>query len=162
KMICSSSASRKGSVFCSLRRPSAPWRRTGLTVGRPASHKQTARHHSPVDHDIIDLIHPTTDANNHKDTLPFTPEAVWICHKTPWSNTALLFTRLPGGISMLLGSREHIPHSIATEAVTVQERRALRLSNYSGSAHPLDGGEPACVRKLLTRSIWFRDHPTNF
>jgi len=31
------------------------------------------------------------------------------------------------------------------------------LSNLSGSAHPLDGGEPVCVRKLPTRSISFRD-----
>lgn len=66
-------------------------------------------------------------------------------------------TRLPDSISMLLGSREHIPHSIAAEAVSVQERRAKMLSNLSGSAHPLDGGEPSCVRNLPTRSISFRD-----
>lgn len=41
-----------------------------LAVERPASHTQTARHHSPVDHDIIDLVHPTPDPNKHKDTLP--------------------------------------------------------------------------------------------
>ncbi|XP_039516508.1 uncharacterized protein LOC120470896 isoform X2 [Pimephales promelas] len=187
--------------------------RTGLTVGRPASHTQTARHHSPVDHDIIDLVHPTPDANKHKDTLPFTPDFQAapdthyevkakrdppqevghhppsassiignkiVEHESIASSSPLLQrrssldlpqnplvkhgpplhakpTRLPGGISMLLGSREHIPHSIATEAVTVQERRALMLSNLSGSAHPLDGGEPVCVRKLPTRSISFRD-----
>ncbi|XP_056101369.1 uncharacterized protein LOC130080092 [Rhinichthys klamathensis goyatoka] len=184
-----------------------------LTVGRPASHTQTARHHSPVDHDIIDLVHPTPDPNKHKDTLPFTsdfqaapethyevkakrdppqevghhpPSASTIIankiveHQSVTSASSLLQrrssldlpqnpsvkhgpplhakpTRLPDSISMLLGSREHIPHSIATEAVTVQERRALMLSNLSGSAHPLDGGEPACVRKLPTRSISFRD-----
>lgn len=66
-------------------------------------------------------------------------------------------THLPDSISMLLGSREHIPHSIATEAMSVQERRVQMLANLTGSAHPLDGGEPACVRKLPTRSISFRD-----
>lgn len=66
-------------------------------------------------------------------------------------------TRLPDSISFLLGSREHIPHTIATEAVSVQERRAQMLSNLSGSAHPLDGGEPPCVRNLPMRSISFRD-----
>lgn len=51
--------------------------RTGMSVGghrlaaeRPASHTQTARHHSPVDHDIIDLVHPTPDPNRLKDTPP--------------------------------------------------------------------------------------------
>uniref|UniRef100_A0A672SD04 Proline and serine rich 2 n=1 Tax=Sinocyclocheilus grahami TaxID=75366 RepID=A0A672SD04_SINGR len=51
-------------------------------------------------------------------------------------------TRVPDSISMLRSSREHIPHSIATEAVSVQERRAQMLANLSGPAHPLDGGEP--------------------
>lgn len=48
KMICSSSVLRKGSVFCSLRRPSAPWRTTmrGRECPRlrwsvrPRTHKQ--------------------------------------------------------------------------------------------------------------------------
>ncbi|XP_026091758.1 proline and serine-rich protein 2-like [Carassius auratus] len=66
-------------------------------------------------------------------------------------------TRLPDSISMLRSSREHIPHSIAAEAVSVQERRAHMLSNLSGPEHPLDGGEPACVRQPPTRSISFRD-----
>ncbi len=66
-------------------------------------------------------------------------------------------TRLPDSISMLRSSREHIPHSIATEAVSVQEHRAQMLANITGPAHPLDGGEPACVRNLPMRSISFRD-----
>ncbi|CAM4561329.1 unnamed protein product [Leuciscus chuanchicus] len=192
--------------------------RTGrrLAVERPTSHTQTARHHSPVDHDIIDLVHPTPDPNKHKDTLPFTPDFQELRaapdihhevkakrdppqevghhppsasstiankiveHESVPSASQLLQRRcslelpqnpsvkhgppihakpvhLPDSISMLLGSREHIPHSIATEAASMQERRALKLSNLSGSAHPLDGGEPPCVRQLPTRSISFRD-----
>uniref|UniRef100_A0A8C1MMW6 Proline and serine rich 2 n=1 Tax=Cyprinus carpio TaxID=7962 RepID=A0A8C1MMW6_CYPCA len=65
--------------------------------------------------------------------------------------------RLPDSIGMLQSSREHIPHSIAAEAVSFQERRAQMLANLSGPAHPLDGGEPACVRNLPMRSISFRD-----
>lgn len=65
-------------------------------------------------------------------------------------------THLPDNISLLLGSREHIPHSIAAEAVSVQERRAQMLANLTGSAHPLDGGEPSCVRNLPMRSVSFR------
>ncbi|XP_051547476.1 uncharacterized protein LOC127436969 [Myxocyprinus asiaticus] len=64
---------------------------------------------------------------------------------------------LPDNISLMLGSREHIPHSIAAEAVSVQERRAQMLANLPGSAHPLEGGEPVCVRKLPIRSVSFRD-----
>ncbi|KAK7129586.1 hypothetical protein R3I93_019280 [Phoxinus phoxinus] len=185
-------------------------------VERPAAHTQAARHHSPVDHDIIDLVHPAPDPSKHKDTRPFTPDVQELIAAPdtryevkakrdpplevgphPPSASSIITSktaehesvtsaspplqrrssldlpqnpsakhgppihakpvRLPDSISMLLGSREHIPHSIATEAVTVQERRALMLSNLSGSAHPLDGGEPACVRRLPTRSISFRD-----
>ncbi|XP_077088161.1 uncharacterized protein proser2 isoform X2 [Siphateles boraxobius] len=194
--------------------------RTGLSSGHrlavehPASH--TARHHSPVDHDIIDLVHPTPDPKKQKDKLPFTPDFQELIaapythqevkakrdppqevghrplsasliipnkmveHESVTSDSQLLQrrsslelpqnpsvkhgppihakpTRLPDGISMLLGSREHIPYSIATEAMSEQERRTLMLSNRSGSAHPLDGGEPFCVRKPPTRSISFRD-----
>ncbi|KAK7150117.1 hypothetical protein R3I94_009430 [Phoxinus phoxinus] len=185
-------------------------------VERPAAHTQAAPHHSPVDHDIIDLVHPAPDPSKHKDTRPFTPDVQELIAAPdtryevkakrdppqevgphPPSASSIITSktvehesvtsaspplqrrssldlpqnpsakhgppihakpvRLPDSISMLLGSREHIPHSIATEAVTVQERRALMLSNLSGSAHPLDGGEPACVRRLPTRSISFRD-----
>ncbi|XP_056603402.1 proline and serine-rich protein 2 [Triplophysa dalaica] len=65
-------------------------------------------------------------------------------------------THLPDNISLLLGSREHIPHSIAMEAVNAQERRAQMLANLTGPAHPLEGGEPSCVRNLPTRSVSFR------
>ncbi|XP_051974320.1 putative uncharacterized protein ENSP00000383309 [Xyrauchen texanus] len=64
---------------------------------------------------------------------------------------------LPNNISFMLGSREHIPHSIATEAVSVHERRAQMLANLPGSTHPLEGGEPACVRKNPMRRMSFRD-----
>ncbi|XP_048012180.1 serine/arginine repetitive matrix protein 2 isoform X2 [Megalobrama amblycephala] len=222
--------------------------RTGMSAGghrlaveRPASHTQTARHHSPVDHDIIDLVHPTPDPNRLKDTPPIItspiitppiitpdfqeliaapethyevkakhepPAMLHVSHTPPEEfgrhpptssvpatatsankiaeresvtppsqllqrrcslelpqNPSVKHgppihakpTRLPDSISFLLGSREHIPHSIATEAVSVQERRAKMLSNLSGSAHPLDGGEPSCVRNLPMRSISFRD-----
>ncbi|KAK9975525.1 hypothetical protein ABG768_020779 [Culter alburnus] len=222
--------------------------RTGMSVGghrlaaeRPASHTQTARHHSPVDHDIIDLVHPTPDPNRLKDTPPIItppiimspiitpdfqeliaapethyevkakhepPALLHVSHTPPEElgrhpptssvpttatsankiveresvtpasqllqrrcslelpqNPSVKHgppihakpTRLPDSISFLLGSREHIPHSIATEAVSMQERRAKMLSNLTGSAHPLDGGEPSCVRNLPMRSISFRD-----
>uniref|UniRef100_A0A673N2A1 Proline and serine-rich protein 2-like n=1 Tax=Sinocyclocheilus rhinocerous TaxID=307959 RepID=A0A673N2A1_9TELE len=208
--------------------------RTGISAGnhrlaveRPLSYT-TARHPSPVDHDIIDLVHPTPDASKQKDTLPVMPDASHsnliippethfevkpkrdldvsdgpqFGHQPPagsvptpvviaskiaehqgaggTSASQLLQrrrslesppnpstkhgppthakpTRFPDKISMLLGSREHIPHSIAAEAVSVQERRAQMLSSLSGTAHPLDGGEPACVRNLPIRSISFRD-----
>ncbi|KAK2893137.1 hypothetical protein QQF64_034899 [Cirrhinus molitorella] len=208
--------------------------RTGISAGdqrlaveRPASYT-TARHPSPVDHDIIDLVHPTPDHSKQKDTLPVTPDfqelivppethfevksthdldvpdgpqeenghqppagsvptPVVIASKIsehqgtgamsasqllqrrrslelPTNPSAKLGpptqakpTRLPDNISMFRGSREHIPHSIATEAVSVQERRAQMLANLTGPAHPLDGGEPACVRNLPMRSISFRD-----
>ncbi|XP_073694565.1 proline and serine-rich protein 2 [Garra rufa] len=198
-----------------------------LAVERPASYT-TARHPSPVDHDIIDLVHPTPDLSKQKDTLPVmpvfqeliippethievrstrdldvpdgleeefghqppmgsVPTPVVIASKIaehqgtsgmsasqllqrrrslelPTSPSAKLGppthakpTRLPDNISMFRSSRDHITHSIATEAVNVQERRAQVLSNLSGPAHPLDGGEPACVRNLPIRSISFRD-----
>lgn len=65
-------------------------------------------------------------------------------------------THLPDNISVLLGSRENLSHSIAAEAVDVQGRRAQVLSNLSGSAHPLDRGEPSCIRNLPTRSVSFQ------
>ncbi|XP_051976825.1 proline and serine-rich protein 2-like [Xyrauchen texanus] len=64
---------------------------------------------------------------------------------------------LPDNISLMIGSREHVLHSIAAEAVSVQERRAQMLANLPGSAHPLEGGEPVCVRNLPIRSVSFRD-----
>ncbi|XP_016101099.1 serine/arginine repetitive matrix protein 2 [Sinocyclocheilus grahami] len=200
--------------------------RTGISAGeRPDSY---ARHPSPVDQDIIDLVHPTAHPSTQRDTLPVMPDfqeliippethfelkpkrdrdvpdgpqeefghqppagsvptPVVIASKiaehqgaTGTSASQLLQrrcslesppnpsakhgppthakpTRVPDSISMLRSSREHIPHSIATEAVSVQERRAQMLANLSGPAHPLDGGEPACVRNLPMRSISFRD-----
>ncbi|XP_016367599.1 uncharacterized protein LOC107707982 [Sinocyclocheilus rhinocerous] len=165
--------------------------RTGISAGeRPDSY---ARHPSPVDHDIIDLVHPTAHPSKQRDTLPVMPELIIppeyhfelkpkrdLDGASGTSASQLLQrrcslesppnpsakhgppthakpTRVPDSISMLRSSREHIPHSIATEAVSVQERRAQMLANLSGSAHPLDGGEPACVRNLPMRSISFRD-----
>ncbi|XP_055045696.2 uncharacterized protein [Misgurnus anguillicaudatus] len=65
-------------------------------------------------------------------------------------------THLPDNISVLLGSRENLSHSIAAEAVDVQGRRAQVLANLSGSAHPLEGGEPSCIRNIPTRSVSFQ------
>uniref|UniRef100_A0A9J8BWN7 Proline and serine-rich protein 2 n=1 Tax=Cyprinus carpio carpio TaxID=630221 RepID=A0A9J8BWN7_CYPCA len=191
-----------------------------LAVERPASYA-TPRHPSPVDHDIIDLVHPTPDRGKQRDTLPVMPDFQELIippethferdldvpdgpqeesgHQPPpgsvrppvviASNIAehqgasgtsasqhrlslesptnpstkhgppihAKPARLPDSIGMLQSSREHIPHSIAAEAVSFQERRAQMLANLSGPAHPLDGGEPACVRNLPMRSISFRD-----
>ncbi|XP_030635057.1 proline and serine-rich protein 2 [Chanos chanos] len=66
-------------------------------------------------------------------------------------------TRLPSNITMMMNNREHTPQSLAMAAVSAQERRAQMLANLTGSSHPLEGGEPACVRKLPTRSVSFRD-----
>uniref|UniRef100_A0AAR2IN62 Proline and serine rich 2 n=1 Tax=Pygocentrus nattereri TaxID=42514 RepID=A0AAR2IN62_PYGNA len=65
--------------------------------------------------------------------------------------------RLPDNINMMLGSREPSPQSIATAAVNMQERRSQMLANLPPSAHPLEGGEPACVSKPPLRSVSFRD-----
>ncbi|KAF4114959.1 proline and serine-rich protein 2 [Onychostoma macrolepis] len=208
--------------------------RTGISAGehrlaaeRPAAYT-TARHPSPVDLDIIDLVHPMPDPSKQRDTLPVMPDfqeltvppethfelkpkrdldvpdgpqeefghlppagsvptPVVIASKIAehqgargMSASQLLQrrcslelptnpsakhgppthtkpTRLPDSVGMLRSSREHIPHSIATEAVSVQERRAQMLTNLTGPAHPMDGGEPACVRNLPMRSISFRD-----
>uniref|UniRef100_A0A8C2AHM9 Proline and serine rich 2 n=1 Tax=Cyprinus carpio TaxID=7962 RepID=A0A8C2AHM9_CYPCA len=198
-----------------------------LAVERPASYA-TPRHPSPVDHDIIDLVHPTPDRGKQRDTLPvmpgtrknntliIPPETHFelkperdldvpdgpqeeFGHQPPAGSVRppVVFAsniaehqgasgtsasqhrlslesptnpstkhgppthtkpaRLPDSIGMLQSSREHIPHSIAAEAVSFQERRAQMLANLSGPAHPLDGGEPACVRNLPMRSISFRD-----
>ncbi|XP_056312244.1 specifically androgen-regulated gene protein [Danio aesculapii] len=138
--------------------------------------------HSPADQDIIDLVHPTDHTHRPTNTLTDFRELVSPPEthvkarrdsntsdnqrrsslELPQSHkhgppTHAKPTRLPESISLLLGSRENIPHSIAAEAVSVQERRALMLANLSGSAHPLDGGEPACVRNLPMRSVSFCD-----
>lgn len=138
--------------------------------------------HSPADQDIIDLVHPTEHTHRPTNTLTDLRELVSPAEthvkarrdsntsdnqrrsslELPQSHkhgppTHAKPTRLPESISLLLGSRENIPHSIAAEAVSVQERRALMLANLSGSAHPLDGGEPACVRNLPMRSVSFCD-----
>ncbi|XP_043086749.1 LOW QUALITY PROTEIN: proline and serine-rich protein 2 [Puntigrus tetrazona] len=187
-----------------------------------------APRHSPVDQDIIDLVHPSPDPSKHTDSPPAGPDfqelivppeshfelkpkreldvpdglhdgfghqppagsvptPVVIASKiaehqgaggasasqllqrrrslesptTPSAKhgppTHTKPSRLPDGLGVLRSSREHIPHSIATEAVSVQERRAQALASLTGPAHPLDGGEPACVRNLPMRSISFRD-----
>lgn len=100
---------------------------------------------------------PAISANKiaeHEDISLELPQSPLVKHGPPIYAKP---TRLPDSISTLLGSREHIPHSIATEAMSVQERRAQMLANLTGSAHPLDGGEPSCVRNLPMRSISFRD-----
>lgn len=100
---------------------------------------------------------PAISANKiaeHEDISLELPQSPLVKHGPPIHAKP---TRLPDSISTLLGSREHIPHSIATEAMSVQERRAQMLANLTGSAHPLDGGEPSCVRNLPMRSISFRD-----
>ncbi|KAI4901732.1 hypothetical protein NFI96_010958 [Prochilodus magdalenae] len=65
--------------------------------------------------------------------------------------------RLPDNINMMLGNRDPTPQSIATAAVNMQERRSQMLANLPPSAHPLEGGEPACVRNPPSRSVSFKD-----
>ncbi|XP_072529920.1 uncharacterized protein [Salminus brasiliensis] len=65
--------------------------------------------------------------------------------------------RLPDNISIVRGSQEPSPQSIATAAVNMQERRSQMLANLPPSSHPLQGGEPACVRNLPSRSVSFKD-----
>lgn len=66
----------------------------------------------------------------------------------------------PTNINMLLGARE-LNHSVALAAVNAQERRAQMLANLGGAPHPMEGGEPPCVRNLPTRSVSFRDPTPN-
>uniref|UniRef100_W5L2K0 Proline and serine rich 2 n=1 Tax=Astyanax mexicanus TaxID=7994 RepID=W5L2K0_ASTMX len=61
--------------------------------------------------------------------------------------------RLPDNITIMRGSQDPSPQSIATAAVNMQERRSQVLSNLPPSAHPLQGGEPACVRNPPSRSV---------
>ncbi|KAF4081002.1 hypothetical protein AMELA_G00155750 [Ameiurus melas] len=65
--------------------------------------------------------------------------------------------QLPHNISMTQGNQELSPHSLATAAVNVQERRSEMLANLPAGTHPLEGGEPACVRNVPIRSVSFKD-----
>ncbi|MCJ8736226.1 hypothetical protein PDJAM_G00256550 [Pangasius djambal] len=65
--------------------------------------------------------------------------------------------RLPSKISITRGNRDPSPHSLATAAVNIQERRSQMLANLPAGSHPLEGGEPACVRNLPMRSVSFKD-----
>ncbi|KAG9280738.1 proline and serine-rich protein 2 [Astyanax mexicanus] len=69
--------------------------------------------------------------------------------------------RLPDNITIMRGSQDPSPQSIATAAVNMQERRSQVLSNLPPSAHPLQGGEPACVRNPPSRSVSFTDPTPN-
>lgn len=64
---------------------------------------------------------------------------------------------LPSNISMTRGNRDPIPHSLATAAVNIQERRSQMLANLPAGSHPLEGGEPACIRNVPMRSMSFKD-----
>lgn len=65
--------------------------------------------------------------------------------------------RLPSNISMTRGAKDTSPYSIASAAVNLQERRSQMLANLPAGAHPLEGGEPACIRNLPIRSMSFKD-----
>lgn len=64
---------------------------------------------------------------------------------------------LPSKISMTRGNQEPSPHSLASAAVSIHERRSQMLANLPTGSHPLEGGEPACVRNLPSRSVSFKD-----
>ncbi|KAK3557736.1 hypothetical protein QTP86_000305 [Hemibagrus guttatus] len=64
---------------------------------------------------------------------------------------------LPSKISMARSTRDTSPHSLATAVVNVQERRSQMLANLPAGSHPLEGGEPACMRNLPIRSVSFKD-----
>ncbi|XP_047676080.1 mucin-12 [Tachysurus fulvidraco] len=65
--------------------------------------------------------------------------------------------RLPSKISMTRSTRDTSPHSIATAAVNIQERRSQVFANLPAGSHPLEGGEPSCIRNLPIRSVSFKD-----
>ncbi|TRY65396.1 hypothetical protein DNTS_023142 [Danionella cerebrum] len=175
--------------------------------------------HSPVDHDIIDLVHPAPNERRHSNSMPILPDFQYLMpppethveekpkreshfdsphqpppgsiptpvviaskiaeHQGTSSTLSSLITqrrsslelipskqgppthakpmRLPENITMLLGSRENLHQTIANEAFSLQERRAQMLSNLTSLAHPLEGGEPACVRNTPLRSVSFHD-----
>ncbi|KAF5901615.1 proline and serine-rich protein 2 [Clarias magur] len=64
---------------------------------------------------------------------------------------------LPSKITLTRGHQELNAQSLATAAVNVQERRSQMLANLPEGSHPLEGGEPACVRNVPTRSVSFND-----
>lgn len=64
---------------------------------------------------------------------------------------------LPSNISITRSNQEPSPYSIAAAAVNIQERRSQMLANLPAGSHPLEGGEPACVRNLPIRSVSFKD-----
>ncbi|KAK2834634.1 hypothetical protein Q7C36_015335 [Tachysurus vachellii] len=66
-------------------------------------------------------------------------------------------SRLPSKISMTRSTRDTSPHSIATAAVNIQERRSQMIANLPVGSHPLEGGEPSCIRNLPIRSVSFKD-----
>ncbi|KAK1789615.1 hypothetical protein P4O66_015516, partial [Electrophorus voltai] len=68
--------------------------------------------------------------------------------------------RLPDNISMR-SSCNPSPQSIAAAAVSLQERRSQMLANLPSNAHPLEGGEPTCIRNMPTRSVSFTDPMLN-
>ncbi|XP_058264153.1 uncharacterized protein LOC131364800 isoform X2 [Hemibagrus wyckioides] len=65
--------------------------------------------------------------------------------------------RLPSKISMTRSPRDTSPHSLATAVVNLQERRSQMLANLPAGSHPLEGGEPSCMRNLPMRSVSFKD-----
>ncbi|XP_053498254.1 proline and serine-rich protein 2 [Ictalurus furcatus] len=65
--------------------------------------------------------------------------------------------QLPHNISMTQGNQELSHQSLATAAVNIQERRSQMLANLPAGNHPLEGGEPACVRNVPIRSVSFKD-----
>ncbi|GAA6101403.1 mucin-12 [Tachysurus ichikawai] len=65
--------------------------------------------------------------------------------------------RLPSKISMTRSTQDTSPQSIATAAVNIQERRLQMFANLPAGSHPLEGGEPSCIRDLPIRSVSFKD-----
>ncbi|XP_053366661.1 uncharacterized protein LOC128539671 isoform X1 [Clarias gariepinus] len=64
---------------------------------------------------------------------------------------------LPSKMSLTRGHQELNAQSLAIAAVNVQERRSQMLANLPEGSHPLEGGEPACVRNVPMRSVSFND-----
>ncbi|KAI5620287.1 proline and serine-rich protein 2 [Silurus asotus] len=121
-----------------------------------AAHEETS--HQPPPGSVPTPVVIASKIAEHQGTGGITPSSL-LCHRRSLESKPepAKAPCLPSKISMTRGNRDPSPHSIATAAVNIQERRSLMLANLPVGSHPLEGGEPSCMRSAPTRSVSFRD-----
>ncbi|KAF7701761.1 putative GPI-anchored protein pfl2 [Silurus meridionalis] len=121
-----------------------------------AAHEETS--HQPPPGSVPTPVVIASKIAEHQGTGGITPSTL-LCHRRSLESKRepARAPCLPSKISMTRGNRDPSPHSIATAAVNIQERRSLMLANLPVGFHPLEGGEPSCMRSAPTRSVSFRD-----